>query len=164
MTITSDYIAGGHPYTATVGSADGVRMVLRVGQRVLGAALLLSSSGLWLMPGASFSSEVMLFKMALSILALMAGFWLVLAGQKPAMPEIEIDTVRRELRMTRSGPLGAQLVLERVGFAELSKIERRGPAFSFWDQSGRFIVDIQISDRRMLETLLSALRDSGKAI
>ena len=57
---------------------DGSRAVVRSVQRLLGAALVLAASGLWLTPGANFGSDVMLFKVGLSAVSVMLGASLLL--------------------------------------------------------------------------------------
>ena len=98
---------------------DGGRMVLRGAQRLVGASLALAAVGLWLAPGSSWESDVMLFKLILSIIALLAGFGLMQSSATPAAPEVEIDTIRREVRLLRPAPDGSATVLKRCTFGNL---------------------------------------------
>tara|TARA_R100000541_G_scaffold6972_2_gene14518 strand:- start:903 stop:1397 length:495 start_codon:yes stop_codon:yes gene_type:complete len=164
MGAVTNFSADSLQFSAQAGMVDGSRAVVRSVQRLLGAALVLAASGLWLTPGSNFGSDVMLFKVGLSALSVMLGASLMLSGQKPALPEIQIDTLRRELRLVRPRTVGAQRVLQRCSFGDLGRVERIGRNFHFWDGRGNFIVDVHIAERRVVDNLTFSLRDSGLAI
>ncbi|MBV47304.1 MAG: hypothetical protein COB29_10390 [Sulfitobacter sp.] len=149
---------------STGGTVSGTRSILRLMQRLVGVSLLMASSGLWLAPGANWNNEVMLMKMALSAISLLVGVWLILSGQKPAAPEIQIDTVRRVVRLVRPGPLGADLLLQKCRFSDLSKVKREDRVLRFWDEKGDFIADVYIGHQSVMDVLISGLLDSGQAV
>ena len=163
MTITSDFMTSGQIRLSTGGTVSGTRSILRLMQRLVGVSLLMASSGLWLAPGANWNNEVMLMKMALSAISLLVGVWLILSGQKPA-PEIQIDTVRRVVRLVRPGPLGADLLLQKCRFSDLSKVKREDRVLRFWDEKGDFIADVYIGHQSVMDVLISGLLDSGQAV
>ncbi|MEM6303837.1 MAG: hypothetical protein AAF744_03905 [Pseudomonadota bacterium] len=142
--------------------ADGGRMLVRGAQRLIGASLALAAIFIWVAPGASWESDVMLFKLVLSITALLAGLGLMQSSAAPATPEIEIDVIRREVRLLRSAPDGSAAVLERAAFAELSRAERCGQHLRLWGPSGDLMAEVTLSDRRALSSLVACLRDAGK--
>ncbi len=164
MTVTSDFMTSGQLRLSTGGTVSGTRSILRLMQRLVGVSLLMASSGLWLAPGANWNNEVMLMKMALSAISLLVGVWLILSGQKPAAPEIQIDTVRREVRLVRPGPLGADLLLQKCRFSDLSKVKREDRVLMFWDEKGDFIADVYIGHQSVMDVLISGLLDSGQAV
>ncbi|MEH6392870.1 MAG: hypothetical protein V7763_14540 [Sulfitobacter sp.] len=164
MTVTSDFMTSGQIRLSTGGTVSGTRSILRLMQRLVGVSLLMASSGLWLAPGANWNNEVMLMKMALSAISLLVGVWLILSGQKPAAPEIQIDTVRREVRLVRPGPLGADLLLQKCRFSDLSKVKREDRVLRFWDEKGDFIADVYIGHQSVMDVLISGLLDSGQAV
>ncbi|MGR3509348.1 MAG: hypothetical protein ACU0CQ_07205 [Sulfitobacter sp.] len=164
MTVTSDFMTSGQIRLSTGGTVSGTRSILRLMQRLVGVLLLMASSGLWLAPGANWNNEVMLMKMALSAISLLVGVWLILSGQKPAAPEIQIDTVRREVRLVRPGPLGADLLLQKCRFSDLSKVKREDRVLMFWDEKGDFIADVYIGHQSVMDVLISGLLDSGQAV
>mgnify|MGYP003627106688 FL=1 len=164
MTVTSDFMTSGQIRLSTGGTVSGTRSILRLMQRLVGVSLLMASSGLWLAPGANWNNEVMLMKMALSAISLLVGVWLILSGQKPAAPEIQIDTVRREVRLVRPGPLGADLLLQKCRFSDLSKVKREDRVLMFWDEKGDFIADVYIGHQSVMDVLISGLLDSGQAV
>jgi len=164
MTVTSDFMTSGQIRLSTGGTVSGTRSILRLMQRLVGVSLLMASSGLWLAPGANWNNEVMLMKMALSAISLLVGVWLILSGQKPAAPEIQIDTVRRVVRLVRPGPLGADLLLQKCRFSDLSKVKREDRVLRFWDEKGDFIADVYIGHQSVMDILISGLLDSGQAV
>ena len=164
MGAVTNFTADSVQFSTQAGMVDGSRAVLRSGQRVLGVALVLAATGLWLTPGSNFGSDVMLFKEGLSVLSLMLGASLMLSGQKPALPDIQIDTLRRELRLVRPRAVGAKRVLHRCSFCDLGRVERIGRNFHFWDERGNFIVDVHIAERRVVDNLTFSLRDSGQVV
>ena len=164
MTVTSDFMTSGQLRLSTGGTVSGTRSILRLMQRLVGVSLLMASSGLWLAPGANWNNEVMLMKMALSAISLLVGVWLILSGQKPAAPEIQIDTVRRVVRLVRPGPLGADLLLQKCRFSDLSKVKREDRVLMFWDEKGDFIADVYIGHQSVMDVLISGLLDSGQAV
>ena len=56
-----------------VHTLDGGRLMVRGGQSILGAALILAAVGLWVMPGSELSGDVMLMKLVLSLTAAFIG-------------------------------------------------------------------------------------------
>ena len=164
MTATSDFMPEQQPYRVSTGTVDGSRMIWRGVQRIAGVALVVAASGLWIAPGADWSNDVMLMKMGLSVTALMVGFWFLLSGARPPQPNLEIDTVRGEVRLVRPGAMGASLTLHRCRFADLARVELSGYTLKFWDERSGFIADVHVSDRTTLDRLLSSLRDAGQTV
>ena len=70
--------------------------------RVLGAALVLSSTGLWLLPGADYDPDLALFKIGISVAFLFAGLVLMLVNDPDAQPDVCFDPIRRELRILQN--------------------------------------------------------------
>jgi hypothetical protein len=164
MTATSDFMTDGQLCSVANQPIDGVDLLLRWLYRIVGVSLILASSGLWIAPGANWSSDVMLIKMGLSALALMFGFWLTFESRRIAQPDIEIDTARRELRVVRNGAMGSTLVVKRCRFADLARVERHPDMLRFWDQSGEFIAEINVTEQRIMDMVVSGLRDSGQPV
>ncbi len=77
MSVTSDYMN----HTA---AATPVPLALRVIALVIGAALVLAAAGLWLVPGSSFSAELMLIKGGLTAFFALGGLGFLHAGLQRA--------------------------------------------------------------------------------
>ncbi|NNK15694.1 MAG: hypothetical protein HKP51_02180 [Sulfitobacter sp.] len=142
--------------------ADGGRMIIRGVQRLMGVSLALAAIGLWFAPGSSWDSDVMLFKLILSLTAVFACFGLITISQRPAPPEVEIDTIRREVRLVRRARGAAPVILQQCGFDKLSYAEKVGSIVRLWDKSGVFLAEVSLTDPKALASLVAGLRDEGK--
>ncbi|MEM7521432.1 MAG: hypothetical protein AAF307_10380 [Pseudomonadota bacterium] len=162
MTATADFIQKDIPVTEPVRMVDGTRMIARGIQRLLGAALALAAVGLWVAPGSSWDNDILLFKLILSLTAVFAGIGLMSASAKPRAPEVQIDTIRREVRLVRRMTGAAPVVLQSCRFDELAQAEFDGATVKLWDTEGVFLADVCPTDRNALSSLVSGLRDAGK--
>ncbi len=162
MTATAEFMTRPSAATLPVRMADGGRMIVRGSQRLLGAALTLAAIGLWLAPGAAWESDVMLFKLILSLTAVIAGIAMMHASATPPAPEIEIDTVRREVRLVRHIRGEGRVVLQSSAFDTLAHAEHEGTNVRLWDGSGVFLAEVSLTDRAAHNSLLAGLRDAGK--
>jgi hypothetical protein len=83
MTTTSDFIYSDAANGEGMHLVDGGRMIMRGIKRLIGVALVMAAVGLWAAPGASWESDVMLFKLGLSVSAALAGLCMMKASAKP---------------------------------------------------------------------------------
>lgn len=162
MTATATNPQKDMPASEPLSMADGGRMILRGAQRLIGASLTLAALGLWLAPGASWESDVMLFKLILSITAVLAGIGFMSASGRPRAPEVEIDTIRREVRVIRKMRGAAPVILQSCKFSKLSRAEQAGPVIRLWDKGGQFLAEVALTDRQSFANLVAGLRDEGK--
>lgn len=164
MTATADFMNGQPKEIEPVRMADGGRMIIRGTQRLVGVSLTLAALGLWLAPGSSWESDIMLFKLILSLTAIIAGLGLISQSASQPAPEVEIDTIRREVRLVRRQRGMADQVLQSCGFANLAHVERDGNNVRLWDQAGTFLAEVSLTDRNALFSLVTGLRDAGKLV
>lgn len=162
MSATAEVLDASHVTAEPARMVSGMRMVVRGSQRLFGVALTLAAVGLWLAPGSSWETDIMLFKLILSLTAVLAGLGLISASSAPPLPEVEIDPIRREVRLVRRQRGRAPITLQRCSFAKLAKVEHQGNCVRLWDQRGYFIAETNLSDRQALSSLLAGLRDAGK--
>lgn len=166
MTTTSDCITDGpgrNPavFGVSVRALDAGRTLGRLARRVTGAGLILAAAGLWLAPGSSWAADILLIKLVLSLVAGGVGLALVQTGHAPDTPEVEIDLVRRRVRVVgRTG--GKDVVLHDCSFADLGRVEKTSNTLMLWDAHGNLLAEVAPADRRALKALVSGLRDAGK--
>jgi hypothetical protein len=141
---------------------DEARVMQRSVQRLMGASLMVAAVGLWVMPGSSWDTDLLLFKLALSLTGGLAGFGLLLASSTPRDPRVEIDTIRREVRVVRPAKGVGDIILRRCGFDDLARAEQDGPRVRMWDRNDDLLVDITMKNRDALFSLVGGLRDVGK--
>lgn len=166
MTTVADFLTKDTDAHVPVRSADGGRMLVCAAQRLSGVALLLAAMGLWFAPGAAWESDVMLFKLILSLTAVLAGLGLMQSSATPNIPEVEpeveIDTIRREVRFVRHVNGGENHVLRRCGFTDLGRVERDGMHLRMWDSNNVLLVNVSLTDHTKMISLMSGLRAAGK--
>ncbi|MEO0380669.1 MAG: hypothetical protein AAF252_10385, partial [Pseudomonadota bacterium] len=83
------------------------------------------------------------------------------AGRAQPSVEIEIDTVRREVRLVR-GKGRARDVVSQIAIADLGPAEVRGEMARLWTTDGDLVAEVAMSDPALRLSLLGALRDAGK--
>lgn len=140
---------------------DGARMVSRGLGRLLGTSLILAALGLWLISVDGLGPEASLFRLAISLTLGFAGLGLWQAGGRRLAPEIEIDMIRREVRLVRIGG-NQRVLLARCKFTELARAELEGHLVRIWDSAGNFLAEVELADPVTQRRLLSALKDAGK--
>ncbi len=162
MTAIIDFMDQDSAVTAPITSRGGHRAVARVLSKVVGGALILSAIGLWIMPGSAVDSDLLLIKLVLALMSGFGGLALVQNWDMPnSPPEVEIDVIRRELRLVRRMAQGDE-VLEEIKFADLGHAKTNGATVSLWDARGDLIAEAAPTDRKVLASLTSGLRDAGK--
>lgn len=162
MTLTADHA---FESGATIGipyKRDGNRMVLRMLARGAAITAAFIAVLVWLAPGATWESDVMLFKLGVSIGAVFASIGLWQSSLPPLPPSVEIDTASAELRLIRTDVHKQRRVIERCGFDELQLVELNGRHIAFWAPGGRLLAEITLSNATAHATLLATLRDAGK--
>ncbi len=162
MTHTADFAF--QPST-TVGIAhrlNGNRLVLRLVQRMGAATMALVALMVWVAPGAGWESDMVLFKLLVSLIAGFSGIGFWQASLPPLPPVVEIDVAATELRLIREGAPADLRVLERCAFRDLHLVELTGRHFTFWAEGNKLLADVTLSNAVAHASLLSALRAAGK--
>jgi hypothetical protein len=93
----------------------------------LGGVLILAALGQWFYPGSVFSQELLSIKIALT--ATMAGLGLgcLHAAMRAAHVEVQVDTVKRELRVVERDRMGDEKVVQRLPMRDIdSAYVKRG--------------------------------------
>lgn len=162
MTTTSDFTRPQGVALEPARIVDGGRMIARAICRLSGAALMLAAVGLWLAPGASWESDLMLFKLLLCVCAVLAGLGFLQAGSRQTAPHVQVDPIRRQVRLMRPGKDGRLSVLRQSSFADLQRAEINGTCVRFIDGDHNLLAELTIDDARVLGHLKAGLRDEGK--
>ena len=162
MTLTAEYDFGHKRFSQSATKLDGGRCIARLGLRILAVALLLTGAGLWILPGSSWQSEVLLFKLILSVTAALGGLGLWQMGMTPSPPVVELDLERSEVRLVRECGPAARRLIEACRFEDLGGAEQNGRQITFWTTDGRLLAEITLSNATAHATLISALRNADK--
>jgi hypothetical protein len=164
MTHTADHAFEPAATISIAHTLNGSRLIMRIGLRFGATTMTLVALLVWLAPGAGWESDIMLFKLLLSIMSglLAVGLWQ--ASLPPLPPTVVVDVAASELRLIREGVPAESRVLERCSFQDLHLVEMSGPHFTFWGQGNRLLADITLSNAAIHASLLGALRSAGKLI
>ncbi|MEL7097981.1 MAG: hypothetical protein AAGM84_04055 [Pseudomonadota bacterium] len=160
MTATNEFINDG--VDLRMEPLRGARAIVRLLLTMLGVGLVIAALMLWVMPGSSFDADLLLMKGVLSVTMGAAGWAALSAGRtRPVAREIEVDLVRREVRVVQRRPSGDSV--EHVcAFRDLGRAETAHGVVGLWDADGVHLADVALRDRTAGRLLTSALRDAGK--
>ena len=160
MTIATDFKFERPSASTSVQVLDGSRFLGRVAFRFSAISFALITVLIWLAPGASWESDVMLFKLALSIFSGLVAVGCWQSATPPVAPTVELDIARAEVRLVceESG----RRVIKSCSFADLQSAELNGRSISFWEVGGQFLAQVTLSNATAHAHLLHALRTAGK--
>lgn len=139
---------------------DGRRAIVRGAQRLFGASLCFATLGLWMFDAGYGDPAEILSKLMVSIVMLFSGAALWQAGAPVSRPELEIDLVRREIRLVRFG-VGRKILVERCKFRELWRAEFRGQTVRIWEKDGGLMAEMAMGNAAALNRLRRVLRIEG---
>ncbi|MEO1733104.1 MAG: hypothetical protein AAFR45_05675 [Pseudomonadota bacterium] len=138
----------------------GTYMGLRVVFRVLGTALVMVASGMWLVPATELGPETMLIKFGASLFFLLCGLALLMRNHEHALPEVYFDPIRRELRVLQKNAKGRPETVLRRSYDSLGGAMMSTDAIELWDEDGSTLMRLPLSDdaaRRALRKQLGSL-------
>lgn len=162
MTFTAENAFSDNTMVGVPYMLDGNRMLMRMVSRGAAVTAAFIAVMVWLAPGATWESDVMLLKLGLSIAAVFASVAFWQGSLPPLPPTVEIDTDICELRLVRSEPDTGKRVIERCSFGSLQTVELHGRHIAFWAPGGRLLAEITLSNASAHAKLLAALRATGK--
>ncbi|WP_299414688.1 hypothetical protein [uncultured Sulfitobacter sp.] len=162
MTIAAEQTFAHVPAYGVAHKLNGSRLVMRIAQRMASVSMALVALFVWVAPGAGWESEVMLFKLMVSLASGLAAVWFWQASLPPVPPTVEVDVAQAEVRLVRDGALPEDRVIERCAFRDLHVVELSGRNITFWGRGNRLLAEITLSNARAHATLLGALRAEGK--
>lgn len=116
---------------------------------------------LWLSPGAETTADLVAIKLVLSVALLGGAGVALMARVAPDHSEIEVDTIRREVRLM-TGRGRNRTCLARTKFADLGQAEQHGDTVCLWDETGALLAEVCLPDPGARARLAGALQDAGK--
>ena len=138
-------------------TVDGARWLVRGAQRFSGVVLLMAVAGLWLYPEALYDQDILLMKLALSVVMGMIGAGLIRSGRRTRPLEMEIDLAAGEVRLMRPQPGAMPRVVHRCSFADMRHVEVVDQMARMWDAGGVLIAEVPLADPATRSALLRAL-------
>ncbi|WP_421703955.1 hypothetical protein [Aliiroseovarius sp.] len=142
----------------------------RVG-KVLGLGCVMAAAGLWLLPGALTGPDIVVMKLALTVGLMMAGAVLIWSAKAGFNDEMQVDLVRKELRVGQRNISGDYRLSAQVGFADIGSVflmrsKKRGEPARLFLRIGNSDQALEVATGRadFLEPLRERLaRDITKA-
>ena len=142
----------------------------RIGKMV-GVACLMATLGLWILPGALTGPDVVVMKLALSVGLMTCGAVLIWSAKSGFNDEMQVDLVRKELRLGQRNISGDYRLSAQVGFADVGSVflmrsKKRGEPARLFLRIGNSDQALEVAEGRaeMLEPLKDRLtRDISNA-
>lgn len=162
MTLANDFVSDAAANILSDDAKATTRFVLRVSQLVIGVGLTFWAALIWIAPGASWSTDLMLIKAVLSITAFATGIAVLSIGRTQETSEIEIDAAQGALRIMRVSGNGERDVESTVRFEDLHAVETDGAVLRFWQDENTVLAEVENAPSQIMNKLSYALRRSGK--
>lgn len=137
------------------------RVMMRSAKTITGMTLIISGMALWVAPTTIVDGELVLMKLGLSLFLGFAGLAIMQTGYSKPEPEIEIDTIRREVRLVR-GYGRQRRVLGRTSIRDLGKAQLCDDVVRLHTATGTLLAEVPLDDAEMRTSLCNALHDAGK--
>lgn len=94
-------------------------LVIEWGLTLLGLALLLAAFAQWLLPHSLYAGDTLMVKLVLTCVLGMLGGLALSVSARGFRPEVQIDSVRQEIRFVSRNPRGRGHVLATVGIDQI---------------------------------------------
>ena len=128
--------------------------------RIVGAAMVLSSTGIWLLPSAPYDPEMALIKIGISVFFLFAGIALMMVNNPDTHPDAYFDPIRRELRVLQRTGNGRPRTVLRRGYDTLGSVRFKGRSVELFEIDGSLLIRLPLnlgSTRQLLREQLSGV-------
>lgn len=152
------------PLTAQGRSLRAHRMLTCTLKFAGGGALMVAALALWLMPGSSVAADLIVPKLALTCFLVIAALPLLrpLTATPSVAPSVQIDSIRREVRILRPATADQPHTVETCTFGALSKVERAGASLRFFGPDGGLLTEVTLGRRDVLNSVVGGLQDAKK--
>lgn len=125
--------------------------------RALGAVMILSSTGLWLVPGAGADAEMNLIRLGVSVVFLLIGLVLMMAYVPGSRPEACFDPVRRELRLLQRDGRGRPRTVLRRSYDTLGGVRLTASTVQMYEADGSLLIELPVGSAAMRSQLRDQL-------
>ena len=132
--------------------------VNRGGRMFLGSVLCISALGLWLVPVDAGDAAMQLIKLLVSVVMLALGMMFIFSiNRRAELPEIQIDTPKRELRVIKRDYADKPFVEACHAFEKMAEISLKGHQMTARDADGQVIVSVPLRDKATARALQATL-------
>jgi hypothetical protein len=162
MSLTAEYTHQTPPAKGITYTLSGGRFLVRFALKLGAVSLALVAVFVWFAPGASWESDIMLFKLAMSIFAVFGAVVMWQGGMPVQAPDVEVDVAAGEVRLIRKNLSEEQQTIECCAFADLHGVDLCGRHIIFWGKGGHLLAEISLSNASAHAALVTSLRSAGK--
>jgi len=125
--------------------------------RVVGTALVLSASGMWLMPGSQYAADVVLMKLGVSIFFFLCGLALLMRNHEHNQPDAYFDPIRAELRVLQKNNRGRPQTVLRRRYDTLGSARFSDKMVEMYDVDGSLLMRLPVENAEVRHALRSQL-------
>ena len=126
--------------------------------RIIGAAMVLSASGMWLMPGSSTNPDLVLIKLGMSVFFFLCGLALLMRNHQDTQPDAYFDAIRGEVRVLQKDNRGRPEMVLRRSYDSLGSASFNGETFEMFDKDGTMLMRLPIENAETRDALRAQLR------
>ncbi|RME97280.1 MAG: hypothetical protein D6773_16010, partial [Alphaproteobacteria bacterium] len=101
--------------------------------RIAGTALMISAAAMWIMPQAQLSPDLMLFKLAISVVFFLCGLALLMVHHSDNRPDALFDPLRKEVRVMQKNNRGRLSQIMCRPYSSLGSARFRSNAVELFD-------------------------------
>lgn len=123
------------------------------GARFVGVVLMLAAVGMWILSGPLWDAEMMLVRLAISVLFMCLGLMLLHAGRDGLRDEIHLDQTAHELRHVQRGRDGIARVVRRLPLADLGGASIAQDTLTLRCKAGEIVMEVSGLAQDTLSTL-----------
>lgn len=125
--------------------------------RVTGTALVLSASGMWLMPGSQNEADMVLIKLGVSIFFFLCGLALLMRNHVDNQPDAYFDPIRGELRVLQKNNRGRPQTVLRRRYDTLGSARFSDKTVEMYDVDGSLLMRLPVENADVRHALRSQL-------
>lgn len=131
----------------------GNKAVVRTVFRVAGTALILTAPMLWVLPGSSVASEMMIMKLGITLFFFLCGLALLMRNHVDALPEVYFDPIRQEMRVLQKNLRGRPETILRRSYDTLGAAHITRRSVELWDVDGSILMRLPLQDAKIRSAL-----------
>lgn len=144
------------PFAVVSSKRSGSRVIASAA-RFTGVVLMLAAVGMWMLNGPLWDAEMMLMRLAVSVLFMCAGLGLLQFGRARPQDEIHFDARKGELRHLERGVDGIARVRQRYALSDLGDITIDEDRLVLRDLSGEILMELSGLPRDSLQIIRGSL-------
>ena len=125
--------------------------------RIIGTALVLSASGMWLMPGSQYGPDVVLIKLGVSVFFFLCGLVLLMRNHSDNQPDAYFDPIRNEVRVLQRNDRGRPQTVLRRSYDTLGSARFTENTLEMYDVDGSILMRLPIDNAEVRDALRAQL-------